>query len=617
MNVVTDSHSMIVTRANVGRLPMQDVAWPISRAAFDQLARRWRKSRVWLSLWNRRGECLTVDSEGGRFWTLLWSHGKQFREELASLAAASCAAGPPRQDQVQVNPAPLGSWGPDLGVIAAPVQCRQRVMGVVLGVMMLTDEPGEGFARLCSQCELDRETMIHAAVDVGAMARALAPSAIELLHLNVEQARELEATREEIAVLTQNLENTYEEQHLIYQISGMMGLPQKPADMLNRVGRELLEVSRVKGIAFVLSGGAGVQGPPGAADALAAQAMSNRVVQVGDGAPTLYDLDRLAECLNMGSRQGEGYLLLNDTADRPGLEWTQGWLQHLMALPMWHEKRLLGVVLAINCRDEGDYTSVDVQLLRAVADRVTAFLENQRLYDDLADLLMGLLHALVNSIDAKDQYTCGHSERVAFISRALAYASGLSPVDCERVYLGGLLHDVGKIGVPDAILCKPGKLTKEEFDAMKKHPEVGARILSHVRQIADLSPGVLHHHERADGRGYPYGLAGRGVPVLGRIICLADCFDAMTTDRTYRAALPLPTVVAEIRRCSGTQFDPELAERFLKLDLRRLMKEARECASGDPGISHLGVLSKAIHGLPSSTEPGISPPEVAGISRVQ
>jgi hypothetical protein len=105
--------------------------------------------------------------------------------------------------------------------------------------------------------------------------------------------------------------------------------------------------------------------------------------------------------------------------------------------------------------------------------------------------------------------------------------------------------------------------------------------------------------------------------VLGRIICLADCFDAMTTDRTYRAALPLPTVVAEIRRCSGTQFDPELAERFLKLDLRRLMKEARECSSGDPGISHLGVLNKAIHGLPLASEPEMSPPEVAGISRVQ
>jgi putative nucleotidyltransferase with HDIG domain len=609
---VTDTHNTIVTRASVGRLPSQETAWPISRAAFEQLSRRWRKSRVWLSLWNHRGECLTVDSEAARLWTLLWSHGKPFREELASVAVAACAAEFAQPDQSPTAPASLNSWGPDLGVITAPVRHRHRVAGVVLGVMMLTDGTGEGFVRLCSQCELDQQTMARAAADAGAMAEGMAPSAVELLRLNVEQARELEATREEIAVLTQNLENTYEEQHLIYQISGMMGLPQNPADMLKRVGQELRDVSRVRAIAFVLTEHAGAHGKPDVPDAFAAHTMRNRVVQIGEGAPALYDLDRLAECLNLADHSGDGYMLLNDVAGRPGFEWTKAWLQHLVALPMWHEKRLLGVVLALNCNDEGDYTSVDVQLLRAVADRVAAFLENQRLYDDLADLLMGLLHALVNSIDAKDQYTCGHSERVAFISRTLAHASGLSPVDCERIYLGGLLHDVGKIGVPDAILCKPGRLTKEEFDAMKKHPEVGARILSHVRQIADLIPGVLHHHERIDGRGYPYGLAGSGVPLLGRMICLADCFDAMTTDRTYRAALPLPTVLAEIRRCSGTQFDPELAERFLKLDLRRLMKEARECSGGSPGISHLGALNTAMHGLSAPAGPVLLQPASTG-----
>ncbi|HVP11659.1 MAG TPA: HD domain-containing phosphohydrolase [Phycisphaerae bacterium] len=606
---MTEARNAIVTRAKVGRLPTQEVTWPISRAAFDQLARRWRKSGVWLSLWNRRGECLSVDSEAARLWTLLWSHGKRFREELTSLAVAACAGDPSQPEQLPPAPAPLNSWGPDLGVIVTPVRHRQRVMGVVLGVMMLTDGSGEGFLRLCTQCELDEQTMKRAAADAGAVPDGLTLTAAELLRLNVEQARELEATREEIAVLTQNLENTYEEQHLIYQISGMMGLPQKPADMIRRVGQELLEVSRVRAMAFVLSEHTGVHAPPGVPDTFAAQAMSNRVVQIGEGAPTRYDLDRLAECLTLTSHNGEGYLLLNDVCERPGFEWTKAWLQHLVALPMWHEKRLLGVALAINCSDEGDFTSVDVQLLRAVADRVAAFLENQRLYDDLADLLMGLLHALVNSIDAKDQYTCGHSERVAFISRTLAHASGLSPVDCERVYLGGLLHDVGKIGVPDAILCKPGRLTKEEFDAMKKHPEVGARILSHVRQVADLIPGVLHHHERVDGRGYPYGLASHAVPLLGRLICLADCFDAMTTDRTYRAALPLPTVVAEIRRCSGTQFDPELAERFLKLDLRRVMKDARECSTGGSGISQLGALNTAMHGSPDPMESDIHQPQ--------
>jgi len=244
-------------------------------------------------------------------------------------------------------------------------------------------------------------------------------------------------------------------------------------------------------------------------------------------------------------------------------------------------------MFALNCTDGGDFTSVDVQLFRAVADRVTPFLENHRLYEDLADLLMGMLHALVSSIDAKDTYTCGHSERVAYISRALARASGMPDEMCERIYLAGLLHDVGKIGVPDSILCKMGRLTAEEFEAMRRHPEIGAKILSRVRQIQDLLPGVLYHHERIDGRGYPEGLAGENIPLMGRLICIADCFDAMTTNRTYRSALPLPVALAEVRRCAGTQFDPKFAEVFLDLDHESLLKQAM-AISNTQEILHLG-----------------------------
>jgi HD-GYP domain-containing protein (c-di-GMP phosphodiesterase class II) len=150
------------------------------------------------------------------------------------------------------------------------------------------------------------------------------------------------------------------------------------------------------------------------------------------------------------------------------------------------------------------------------------------------------------------------------LSRHLAVQIGLTDAQVERIYMAGLLHDVGKIGVPEAVLQKPGKLTAEEFEQMKKHPEIGARILADIKQVKDILPGVLHHHERYDGKGYPHGLAGENIPQMGRILCLADCFDAMTSNRTYRKALPLEVALAEIRRCSGTQFDPSLAEAFLK-----------------------------------------------------
>src|SRR6185503_20535017 len=123
----------------------------------------------------------------------------------------------------------------------------------------------------------------------------------------------------------------------------------------------------------------------------------------------------------------------------------------------------------------------------------------------------------------------------------------------DRIYMAAILHDVGKIGVPEAVLQKTGKLSPEEFEQIKKHPEMGARILGDIKQLQDIIPGVLHHHERYDGKGYPHGLSGEGIPLLGRIICVADCFDAMTSSRTYRKAMPLEVALPEMRRCAGTQ----------------------------------------------------------------
>ena len=142
--------------------------------------------------------------------------------------------------------------------------------------------------------------------------------------------------------------------------------------------------------------------------------------------------------------------------------------------------------------------------------------------------------------------------------------------------MAGLLHDVGKIGVPETVLQKTGKLTAEEFEQMKKHPEIGARILHDIKQVKDIIPGVMHHHERYDGKGYPTGLAGENIPLMGRIICLADCFDAMTSNRTYRKALPLEVALGEIRRCSGTQFDPRLTEAFLRTGCERYREMLRD-----------------------------------------
>jgi HD-GYP domain-containing protein (c-di-GMP phosphodiesterase class II) len=212
-------------------------------------------------------------------------------------------------------------------------------------------------------------------------------------------------------------------------------------------------------------------------------------------------------------------------------------------------------------------SSYDTQLIEACAGFMSTFVENVALYDEQQELFVGTLHALTAAIDAKDRYTRGHSERVALVSYQLSQLAGLPETQCERIRIAGLVHDVGKIGVPESTLLKPGKLTDIEFGHIKKHPEIGFEILHQVPLLADVLPGVLHHHERYDGKGYPYGLSGTEIPLMARIIAVADTFDAMSSDRAYRAKMPRAQVLAEIGRSAGTQLDPRLAQLMQKINL--------------------------------------------------
>jgi response regulator RpfG family c-di-GMP phosphodiesterase len=219
-------------------------------------------------------------------------------------------------------------------------------------------------------------------------------------------------------------------------------------------------------------------------------------------------------------------------------------------------------------------------------------LEVWRKHRELRRAYIDTVRALAEAIDAKDAYTRGHSERVGIYSARIARELGHEPRFIERIYLGGLLHDVGKIGVSDAIIGKPGTLTPEEYEEMKRHPEIGARILEPISFLSDLVPCVRHHHEWFDGsdRGYPSRLSGASIPHSSRVILVADTVEAMTSDRPYRKALPLDRVIDEIERFTGTQFDPVAAEGFLSIARREgeafLERGSRfdiEAFVGEPG----------------------------------
>ncbi len=233
-----------------------------------------------------------------------------------------------------------------------------------------------------------------------------------------------------------------------------------------------------------------------------------------------------------------------------------------------HDGVVVGILLAGGkiC-ENGEIGSPEILFLNALADFIGTYHENAMRFSEQRAMSNGTLQALCAAIDAKDPYTRGHSERVALLSMAIALELGMTAESAERIRISGLVHDVGKIGVPEAVLCKPAALTNEEFAMIRKHPEIGRTILEGIPLLEDVLPGVMHHHERYDGKGYPHGLVGDAIPLSARIIGLADAFDAMSSSRSYRAAKPRDTVLAELQRCANTQFEPSILAAFMRVDL--------------------------------------------------
>jgi response regulator RpfG family c-di-GMP phosphodiesterase len=236
-------------------------------------------------------------------------------------------------------------------------------------------------------------------------------------------------------------------------------------------------------------------------------------------------------------------------------------LVSLVSVPLKMKQRLLGWIAVASFTNTKKFNEGHRKLLAIVASRAAAAIENARLYEDLRATFKQTIRGLAKAIDKMDRYTAGHSERVAIYATYLAQRLGLPPDVVEVVRQAALMHDIGKIGCV-MNLNKPGKLTQGEYEEFKKHPGYGRDILDPIKFLHPLIPGVHLHHERWDGRGYPLGLKGNDIPVIARIISVADTYDAMTSDRAYRRALPHEVSINEIDRCSGSQFDPEVANAF-------------------------------------------------------
>ncbi|NNJ13012.1 response regulator [Chloroflexales bacterium ZM16-3] len=214
---------------------------------------------------------------------------------------------------------------------------------------------------------------------------------------------------------------------------------------------------------------------------------------------------------------------------------------------------------------------IEQSLLRA---RLRSQLRIKRLTDQL-DRTESVIFMLALAVEAKDAYTEGHLRRLASYSEQLAIAAQLSSSQVKAIRLGGLLHDIGKISIDDAILGKPTQLTEEEYCHIKRHPEEGARIVAPMRFATDVGPIIMHHHERWDGKGYPHGLCGEAIPIGARIVAIVDAYDAMMTDRPYRSSLGLGETLRRLRAGRGREWDPQLLDLFISMIEASLLLEPR------------------------------------------
>ena len=232
--------------------------------------------------------------------------------------------------------------------------------------------------------------------------------------------------------------------------------------------------------------------------------------------------------------------------------------------PLMAKGKVIGTLILIRSKGRiSPFTTGQLHSLSIIASKAASAIENSRLYEELKESYLQTLTTLANAVEARDIYTRGHTERVCYMAELMGNQMGWNEERLWEIKMGGILHDIGKIGVPDAILNKAEALTKDEFEVMKQHPICGAKILEGISFLAPAVPYVLYHHERFDGKGYPYGLRNDRIPIQGRLMAVVDTFDAMTSDRPYRKAKSFKIALKEIRDCAGTQFDPHIAEVFL------------------------------------------------------
>ena len=366
--------------------------------------------------------------------------------------------------------------------------------------------------------------------------------------------------KEEVEKLNYELEKRIRAQALMYDIVDSLSRINKTDDLYKFITKKSIETCQAEKACFlirhdedeknfiVLSRTGTVNINPGAHITIDSEEISNGLKE------------RLVKtCFGISDVSGDGVSVYNDS--------------NYLTIPFNIRNEPFGLLLAGEKTGSGSFDSEDEFILKFLAERTALNIENIALYDNLMESLMASLMSLVGAIEAKDIYTKQHSSRVTAYALKIASAMGCSEDDLQRLQSCAPLHDIGKIGINDNILNKLSKLTDEEYEIIKTHPVIGVNIVSPLGLDRSELAVIRNHHERYDGKGYPDGLAGPNIPMLSRILCVADSFDAMNSNRAYRKALPLEKCIDELISNKGTQFDPDVVDAATNIFLKEQTQE--------------------------------------------
>ena len=412
--------------------------------------------------------------------------------------------------------------------------------------------------------------------EVAAWTRRQKPWAPEMLRKVADMAIERLAGDRRIAELlrearslSEHVSSTYEEISLLYRLTQNLKLSQSDEQLGQTALEWLAEVVPAKGLALLLTSHAGLE------DVQPDRVRSQDVFLTSGRCPI--DHTRFAQLIReLSLRPTGGPFVANRPVTRQD-SWSCPVIRQLVVTPLAEGENLFGWLAAMNHVDGGEFGTVEATLMSSVGTILGIHGSNIDLYRQQSEMFAGIVRALASAIDAKDEYTRGHSHRVARISVRLASELGYDEKAIGRIYLAGLLHDIGKIGIDDNVLRKPGKLTDEEYEHIKNHVTIGHRILIDLKKMDDVLPVVLHHHEAWDGSGYPQRLPSDEIPRTARIVAVADAFDAMCSDRPYRKGMPDAKIDAIFHEGAGKQWDPDIVAAFFRArdDIREIVRRER------------------------------------------